>query len=83
MESKQSNNPELSGSQTSDYYFEDGKLVFTSHYHLKRGYCCRSGCRHCPFGFNSKTSMAPREFPEDQNDMQGTLNIQKTNPTND
>jgi hypothetical protein len=26
-----------------------GFLVFTSNYHLKRGYCCGSGCRHCPF----------------------------------
>ena len=23
-------------------------LVFTAAYHLKRGYCCNSGCRHCP-----------------------------------
>ncbi|WP_257209940.1 DUF5522 domain-containing protein, partial [Flavobacterium psychrophilum] len=19
------------------------------------GYCCKSGCRHCPYGFNKKT----------------------------
>ncbi|MHB2008182.1 MAG: DUF5522 domain-containing protein, partial [Acidobacteriaceae bacterium] len=19
--------------------------------HRKRGYCCQSGCRHCPYGF--------------------------------
>ncbi|MGD1892509.1 MAG: DUF5522 domain-containing protein [Cyclobacteriaceae bacterium] len=35
-----------------DYYVTDeGLWVFTEHYHLKRGYCCRSGCRHCPYGF--------------------------------
>ena len=35
-----------------DYYMnEDGLLVFTEAYHLKRGYCCRSGCRHCPYGY--------------------------------
>ena len=34
-----------------DYYVEDGKYVFTAHYLLKRGYCCESGCRHCPYGF--------------------------------
>ena len=34
-----------------DYYFEDGLMVFTRAYHLKRGYCCQSGCRHCPYGF--------------------------------
>ena len=25
-------------------------MVFTAAYHLKRGYCCGSGCRHCPYG---------------------------------
>ena len=34
-----------------DYYMENGFVVFTSHYLLKRGFCCRSGCRHCPYGF--------------------------------
>jgi len=24
-------------------------MVFTERYHLERGYCCGSGCRHCPF----------------------------------
>ena len=34
-----------------DYYFnEDGFMVFTAAYLLKRGYCCQSGCRHCPYG---------------------------------
>ncbi|MDA0254555.1 MAG: DUF5522 domain-containing protein [Planctomycetota bacterium] len=32
-----------------DYYFEHGLLVYTAAYHLKRGYCCGSGCRHCPY----------------------------------
>jgi Family of unknown function (DUF5522) len=32
-----------------DFYYENGLLVFTAVYHLKRGYCCNSGCRHCPF----------------------------------
>lgn len=33
-----------------DYYLENGKVVFTEAYHLRRAYCCESGCRHCPFG---------------------------------
>ena len=34
----------------TDYYFDEkGLLVFTENYHLNRGYCCNSGCRHCPF----------------------------------
>jgi hypothetical protein len=32
-----------------DFYFEDGLMVMTAQYHLKRGYCCGSGCRHCPY----------------------------------
>lgn len=32
-----------------DYYMEAGKFVFTAAYHLRRGYCCNSGCRHCPY----------------------------------
>jgi hypothetical protein len=37
-----------------DYYFnEDGFMVFTAAYLLKRGYCCENGCRHCPYGFKS------------------------------
>jgi hypothetical protein len=34
-----------------DYYMENGFLVFTERYLRNRGFCCRSGCRHCPYGF--------------------------------
>ena len=37
------------------YYTPEGYKCFTSNYHLKRGYCCKSGCRHCPYGFDKKT----------------------------
>lgn len=37
-----------------DYYIENGLFVFTAAYHLKRGHCCKSGCRHCPYGFKKK-----------------------------
>ncbi|MDR9399571.1 DUF5522 domain-containing protein [Salibacter sp.] len=36
------------------YYSEEGYIVFTEKYHLKRGYCCQSGCLHCPYSFNKK-----------------------------
>ena len=26
-----------------------GLLVMTTLAHLDRGYCCESGCRHCPY----------------------------------
>ena len=32
-----------------DYYMDGPYLVFTEAYHRKRGYCCGSGCRHCPW----------------------------------
>jgi hypothetical protein len=32
-----------------DYYMDGPYLVFTETYHQKRGYCCQSGCRHCPW----------------------------------
>ncbi len=34
-----------------DYYLENGLMVFTEYYLRERGYCCTSGCRHCPYGF--------------------------------
>lgn len=39
-----------------DYYLTpEGYKVFTEAFHLKRGYCCKSGCRHCPYGFDKRT----------------------------
>ncbi len=39
-----------------DYYLSpEGHIVFTESYHLKRGYCCKSGCKHCPYGYDKKT----------------------------
>jgi hypothetical protein len=35
------------------YYNENGFLVFTEAYHLKKGYCCGNGCRHCPYAFEA------------------------------
>jgi len=32
-----------------DFYFEGPYMVFTAAYHTKRGYCCNSDCRHCPY----------------------------------
>ncbi|HKQ53240.1 MAG TPA: DUF5522 domain-containing protein [Pyrinomonadaceae bacterium] len=32
-----------------DFYVENGLYVFTAQFLLRRGYCCGSGCRHCPY----------------------------------
>ena len=34
-----------------DYYLENGLMVFTAAFLKRRGYCCESGCRHCPYGY--------------------------------
>ncbi|MGF1533932.1 MAG: DUF5522 domain-containing protein [Bernardetiaceae bacterium] len=41
------------------YYTENGYWVFTTYYHLLRGYCCGSGCRHCPYGCPPRDATAP------------------------
>jgi hypothetical protein len=37
--------------QGEDFYLEDGRMVFTEAFLRRRGTCCESGCRHCPYGF--------------------------------
>jgi hypothetical protein len=32
-----------------DYYWKDGRMVFTEIYHLRRGKCCGNGCVHCAY----------------------------------
>lgn len=39
-----------------DFYLNtQGFRVFTEIYHLKRGYCCKSACKHCPYGYDKNT----------------------------
>jgi hypothetical protein len=37
-----------------DFYWEGNCMVLTAEYLLKRGHCCESGCRHCPYGFKRR-----------------------------
>ncbi|MBU4539420.1 MAG: DUF5522 domain-containing protein [Weeksellaceae bacterium] len=42
--------------ENEDFYYNgQGYKVFTEKFHLKRGYCCKSGCKHCPYGYDKKT----------------------------
>jgi len=42
------NRPEIP--RAGDFYFDEaGLMVLKAQYHLRRGYCCGSGCRHCPY----------------------------------
>jgi hypothetical protein len=52
----------------ADYYFENGLMVFTREYHLKRGYCCQSGCRHCPYGFSKDEQLSTDDGTEPDRD---------------
>jgi hypothetical protein len=54
--------PEALPLEAGDFYYTpQGLLVFTASYHLKRGYCCKNGCRHCPFGFAKPKGSKPGE----------------------
>ncbi|MDT8070228.1 MAG: DUF5522 domain-containing protein [Terriglobia bacterium] len=48
-----------------DFYYENGLMVFTAEYLKKRGYCCRSGCRHCPYGFKPEQDVKIKEDVKD------------------
>jgi len=41
--------------EKEDFTYDDqGFMVFTESYLQKRGFCCQSGCRHCPWKFSEK-----------------------------
>ena len=48
--------------QNVHYYLEAERVVFTEQFHLERGHCCGTGCRHCPY---------------DPKHKKGTINIKK------
>ncbi|MDX2175115.1 MAG: DUF5522 domain-containing protein [Candidatus Sumerlaeia bacterium] len=43
-----------------DYYMEGDVVVFNESYHLRRGYCCLSACRHCPWRKKAQEARAQR-----------------------
>jgi hypothetical protein len=45
MPAKKMNDPV----EGEDFYWEDKFVVFTHEFLMKRGQCCGSGCRHCPY----------------------------------
>ncbi len=39
--------------ENEDYYYNSqGYIVLTESFHLKKGYCCGNGCRHCPYNYD-------------------------------
>lgn len=47
-----------------DYYIENGFYVFTEKYLKDRGYCCGSGCRHCPYPKTKPTGAEDTSDPK-------------------
>ncbi|HRK27630.1 MAG TPA: DUF5522 domain-containing protein [Chitinophagales bacterium] len=47
------------------YYIDElGRWVFTAQYLTERGYCCQSGCRHCPYGFKKEQKKKRNPAPK-------------------
>jgi hypothetical protein len=46
--------------ENADYYFDNGLMVLTAEFLKKRGYCCKNGCRHCPFQKEFEKNAAPK-----------------------
>jgi len=42
----------------TDFYFEGGLMVLTGQFLKKRGYCCGSSCRHCPYSDEERAEAA-------------------------
>ncbi|MEY3195358.1 MAG: hypothetical protein RIQ78_1455 [Bacteroidota bacterium] len=42
--------------ENRDYYLENGYFVLTESFLEQRGYCCGSGCRHCPYPKKEKNA---------------------------
>jgi hypothetical protein len=55
---KDNNIPEIL-IEDQHFYIDNGLYVFTSIYLLNRGYCCKYGCRHCPYGYEKPAPSEP------------------------
>ncbi len=52
----------LSKYEPEDYYInEEGYVVFTAIYLLKKGYCCDNGCKHCPYSYREKKNKTSKD----------------------
>ena len=50
-----------------DYYInENGLMVFTAAYHLKRGNCCKNKCKHCPWNYGKTNDQSSSKSSKKQ-----------------
>lgn len=63
-----------------DFYWEGPYLVFTASYHLRKGSCCGSRCRHCPYEprWIKGTATPALEWREQEKDQQQNTNVKRT-----
>lgn len=50
------NSKKVTLKEGEDYYIEGGLMVFTSRFHINRGFCCQNNCRHCPYNLDNEKS---------------------------
>ncbi|MES2794474.1 MAG: DUF5522 domain-containing protein [Bacteroidota bacterium] len=47
---KSSQKEKTSKPSNENFYIDkNGLVVFTEKFHLDRGFCCKNGCKHCPY----------------------------------
>jgi hypothetical protein len=51
--------------ENEDYWMDHGLLILTARHHLRRGYCCEQGCRHCPYAASPKRN-SKEEFDDNE-----------------
>jgi hypothetical protein len=54
--------------EEKDFYMEGPYMVFTESFLRRRGYCCESGCRHCPWGYRNDRRNEPMDFEQRDRD---------------
>ena len=62
----------------NDFYIKNGLVIFTKEYHLKRGYCCKNGCKHCPYKKNNAAFEPPELLTVSPYDAKGIMPSKKT-----
>jgi len=46
--------------EPGEFYMEGPYIVFTEAYHRRRGWCCQSQCRHCPWNYTKQEPVPPK-----------------------
>lgn len=57
-------------SEDEFYYEEDGMIVLTAAFHVRRGSCCGNKCRHCPY--TKPYVKGNKQLEDDRSDTEGT-----------